>query len=177
MSACRNLPALLNPSTPLSVLSSRIKSNVDGRYLVDGVPFSCCNPASPRPCIQHRLTNNSAHYNYEYQTEELNIYIRGCRAALVSYYMGLMNSIGAGVLSIFMVQASVLVSLRYLQTSMEAVAGQENTEIETEGYLLEKSLKETIKEYVDPVLKVLLINQVDPATEGEKKAEEGASAS
>ncbi|KAI1903624.1 hypothetical protein AGOR_G00029120 [Albula goreensis] len=158
-------------------VKDRIKSNVDGRYLVDGVPFSCCNPASPRPCIQHRLTNNSAHYNYEYQTEELNIYVRGCRAALVSYYMGLMNSIGAGVLSIFMVQASVLVSLRYLQTSMEAVAGQENTEIETEGYLLEKSLKETIKEYVDPVLKVLLINQVDPATEGEKKAEEGASAS
>ncbi|XP_064206223.1 RDS/peripherin-like protein xRDS35 [Anguilla rostrata] len=154
-------------------VKDRIKSNVDGRYLVDGVPFSCCNPSSPRPCIQYQLTNNSVHYNYDYQTEELNIYIRGCREALVYYYMGLMNSIGAGVLSIFLVQTSVLVSLRYLQTSMDAVDGQENQEMETEGYLLEKGVKETIKEYMDPVLKVLMINQVDAAATGEKKAEEG----
>lgn len=178
----------------------RVKSNVDGRYLVDGVPFSCCNPSSPRPCIQYHLTNNSAHYNYEYETEELNIYLRGCREALVNYYMGLMNTIGAGVLSVFLLQVfrerhlaikrvelvldcchaqkgsflflmllhsqgSVLVSLRFLQTAMEAVAGKENTEIETEGYLLEKGLKETFMEYFDPVLKFLLLkNQVQEGT-------------
>ncbi|KAG7233840.1 hypothetical protein INR49_006529 [Caranx melampygus] len=143
----------------------RIKSNVDGRYLLDGVPFSCCNPSSPRPCIQYQLTNNSAHYNYDYQTEELNIYLRGCREALVHYYMGLMNTIGAGVLSVFLLQGSVLVSLRFLQTSMEALAGNENTEIETEGYLLEKSVKDTIMEYLDPVLKFLLLtNQVEEGT-------------
>lgn len=203
---------------------------MDGRYLFDGVPFSCCNPSSPRPCIQDRLTNNSAHYNYEHQTEELNIYIRGCREALVNYYMGLMNTIGAAVLSIFLVQvlcryisiqkpkseimsfvairgspeqtsvsghnytcssllsntvcpsscitflpspilppqSSVLVSLRYLQTAMEAVAGQENTEIETEGYLLEKGVKETIMEYVTPVLVFLQLNEV-----GSEDAEAG----
>lgn len=69
-------------------------------------------------------------------------------------------------------QGSVLVSLRFLQTSMEAVAGNENVEIETEGYLLEKGVKETIMEYLDPLLKFLLLkNQVeegdptaDPAT-------------
>lgn len=88
----------------LSVLSSRVKSNVDGRYLVDGVPFSCCNPASPRPCIQYHLLDNTAHYNYEYQSEELNLYNRGCRQALVNYYMGLMNTIGPGVLSVFLIQ-------------------------------------------------------------------------
>ncbi|XP_014051877.1 peripherin-2 [Salmo salar] len=149
-------------------VKDRVKSNVDGRYLFDGVPFSCCNPSSPRPCIQDRLTNNSAHYNYEHQTEELNIYIRGCREALVNYYMGLMNTIGAAVLSIFLVQSSVLVSLRYLQTAMEAVAGQENTEIETEGYLLEKGVKETIMEYVTPVLVFLQLNEV-----GSEDAEAG----
>uniref|UniRef100_UPI0037E8197F rod outer segment membrane protein 1a n=1 Tax=Semicossyphus pulcher TaxID=241346 RepID=UPI0037E8197F len=143
-------------------VKDRIKSNVDGRYLVDGVPFSCCNPTSPRPCIQYQLTNNSAHYNYDYQTEELNIYLRGCREALVNYYMGLMNTIGAGVLSVFLLQASVLVSLRFLQTSMDAVAGKENTEIETEGYLLEKGVKETVMEYVEPIMKFLLLtNKVD----------------
>lgn len=48
---------------------------------------------------------------------------------------------------------------------MEAVAGKENTEIETEGYLLEKGVKETIKEYTDPVLKFLLLkNQVEEGT-------------
>ncbi|KAJ0061222.1 hypothetical protein NL108_013535, partial [Boleophthalmus pectinirostris] len=85
-------------------VKDRIKSNVDGRYLVDGVPFSCCNPSSPRPCIQHQLMNNSAHYNYDYETEELNIYISGCREALLDYYMSLMNTIGTGVFSAFLLQ-------------------------------------------------------------------------
>lgn len=93
---------------------SYIKSNVDGRYLVHGVPFSCCNPSSPRPCIQHQITNNSAHYNYDHQTEELNIYVRGCREALVNYYMGLMNTIGTGVLSVFAIQ--VLYTLLILES-------------------------------------------------------------
>ncbi|KAG9346509.1 hypothetical protein JZ751_006820 [Albula glossodonta] len=144
-------------------VKDRIRSNVDGRYLLDGVPFSCCNPASPRPCIQYSLTNNSAHYNYEYQIEELNLFNRGCREALVNYYMGLMNTIGAGVLSVFLLQVTVVVSLRYLQTAMEGVVGQENTEIETEGYLLEKSVKETAKEYMDIVLKFLPLNQIGAA--------------
>ncbi|KAK7165399.1 hypothetical protein R3I94_003687 [Phoxinus phoxinus] len=153
-------------------VKDRIKSNVDGRYLVDGVPFSCCNPSSPRPCIQYKITNNSAHYNYEHETDELNLFNRGCREALVNYYMGLMNTIGAAVLSVFMIQSSVLASVRLLQTSMEAVAGQENVEIDTEGYLLEKGVKETIMEYLDPLLKLLLLNQVTPP---EAQAEAGAS--
>lgn len=67
--------------------------------------------------------------------------------------------------SFLLSQGSVLVSLRFLQTSMDAVAGNENTEIETEGYLLEKGVKETIMEYIDPVLKFLLLNnQVEEGT-------------
>ena len=75
---------------------------MDGRYLVDGVPFSCCNPNSPRPCIQYQLTNNSAHYSYDHQTEELNLWLRGCRAALLSYYSNLMNTIGAATLLVWL---------------------------------------------------------------------------
>lgn len=89
---------------PPSSLSSRIRSNVDGRYLLDGVPFSCCNPASPRPCLQYQLTDNRAHYNYEYQAEELNLYNRGCRQALIQYYMDILNSTGPGVLSVIFIQ-------------------------------------------------------------------------
>ncbi|XP_062429571.1 peripherin-2 isoform X2 [Rhea pennata] len=83
-------------------VKDRIKSNVDGRYLVDGVPFSCCNPSSPRPCIQYQITNNSAHYSYDYQTEELNLWGRGCREALLHYYSSMMSSMGAVVLLVWL---------------------------------------------------------------------------
>lgn len=44
---------------------------------------------------------------------------------------------------------------------MEAVAGNENTEIETEGYLLEKSVKDTVMEFIEPVMQFFLFkNQV-----------------
>lgn len=91
------------PSLPSSVCS-RVRSNVDSRYLLDGVPFSCCNPASPRPCLQYHLTDNHAHYSYDYHSEELNLYSRGCRQALIDYYMDLMNSTGPGVLSVILIQ-------------------------------------------------------------------------
>lgn len=98
------LVSLYHPNIRSFSSDSRVKSNIDGRYLLDSVPFSCCNPMSPRPCIHSQLTNNSAHYNYEYQEEDLNIYLRGCREALYSYYTCLMNGIGAVVLSVLLVQ-------------------------------------------------------------------------
>lgn len=145
-------------------VKDRIRSNVDGRYLLDGVPFSCCNPASPRPCLQTQLTDNHAHYNYEYQTEELNLYSRGCRQALTDYYMSLMNSTGPGVLSVILIQLSVIVSLRYLQTAVEGAMALENPEGESVGYLLEKGLKETFEELKAKALDMVKFAQVDPTT-------------
>lgn len=92
---------------PSALAHSRIKSNVDGRYLVDGVPFSCCNPSSPRPCIQYQVTNNSAHYSYDYQTEELNLWRRGCREALLHYYSSMMSSMGAVVLLVWLFEVTL----------------------------------------------------------------------
>ncbi|KAJ0002889.1 hypothetical protein NQD34_008038 [Periophthalmus magnuspinnatus] len=162
-------------------VKDRIRSNVDGRYLLDGVPFSCCNPASPRPCLQNQLTDNHAHYNYEYQTEELNLYSRGCRQALTDYYMSLMNSTGPGVLSVILIQVSVIVSLRYLQTAVEGAMALENPEEESVGYLLEKDLKQTYEDLKSKALDMLKFAQVDPATTEaspdaeEEKAEKAAS--
>lgn len=79
---------------------------MDSQYLMDGVPFSCCNPSSPRPCIQFQMTNNSAHYSYDHYTEELNVWRRGCSEALLSYYGGMMTTIGALVLLITMLEVS-----------------------------------------------------------------------
>lgn len=88
----------------LSLSCSRVLSNVEGKYLMDSVPFSCCNPGSPRPCIQHHLTNNSAHYDYDHRIEELNIWTRGCREAVFSYYSGIMTAIGMLVIFTFIVE-------------------------------------------------------------------------
>ncbi|XP_040265629.1 rod outer segment membrane protein 1 isoform X1 [Bufo bufo] len=125
-------------------VKDRIKSNVDGRYLMDSVPFSCCNPNSPRPCIQMQITNNSAHYSYNYQTDELNIWVQGCREVLLCYYTGIMATNGAAVTLFFLIQGSVLVSMRLLQTSMDKITGVEDLETDSEGFLLEKGVGETI---------------------------------
>ncbi|XP_029963584.1 rod outer segment membrane protein 1b [Salarias fasciatus] len=151
-------------------VKDRIRSNVDGRYLLDGVPYSCCNPASPRPCLQYHLTDNSAHFNYDYQSDELNLYNRGCRQALTDYYMELMNSTGPGVLSVILIQMSVILSLRYLQTAVEAAMALENPEDESEGYILEKGLKETFEDVKVTVLTMLKFAQVDPNAAEESTA-------
>ncbi|KAM4690770.1 photoreceptor outer segment membrane glycoprotein 2-like [Rhinophrynus dorsalis] len=138
----------------------RFKSNVDGKYLLDGVPFSCCNPNSPRPCIQYQITNNTAHYNYDYLTEELNIWIRGCRGALLEYYDHLMQSIGLTVLLVWLFELSVLTGVRYLQTAMENVLILGDPESESDGWLLQNSCMETAKHNIEIIKNLGKANQI-----------------
>nr|AAH82458.1 Unknown (protein for MGC:84273) [Xenopus laevis] len=147
-------------------VKDRIKSNVDGRYLMDGVPFSCCNPSSPRPCIQMQITNNSAHYSYNFQGDELNIWVRGCREALLGYYTGIMATNGAAVTLSFLLQASVLVSLRYVQTSMDKIRDPDDVEADTEGFLLEKGVMETVNSSLEKIKDLFKSNQVETAEGG-----------
>ncbi|KPP66036.1 photoreceptor outer segment membrane glycoprotein 2-like, partial [Scleropages formosus] len=126
-------------------VTDRLRSNVEGKYLMDSVPFSCCNPSSPRPCIQQQVTNNPAHFNYDYQEEELNLWMRGCRQALLEYYTHIMQSIGLTVLIIWLFELSVLTGVRYLQTAMENVLRQGDPDSESDGWLLENSFAETAR--------------------------------
>ncbi|XP_053701282.1 photoreceptor outer segment membrane glycoprotein 2-like isoform X1 [Synchiropus splendidus] len=87
-------------------VQDRLRSNVEGKYLMDAVPFSCCNVNSPRPCIQSQVTNNSAHFNYEHQTEQLNLWSSGCCRALLDYYTNIMQSIGLTVLLTWMFEVA-----------------------------------------------------------------------
>lgn len=75
-------------------------------------------------------------------------------------------------------QMSILVSLRYLQTAMEGVLGQENMEIETEGYILEKGVKETLLETKEKMMKLFQLAQVGDASAAgtEPEAEKPATA-
>ncbi|XP_028676269.1 LOW QUALITY PROTEIN: peripherin-2-like [Erpetoichthys calabaricus] len=147
-------------------VKDRIKSNIDGKYLLDGVPFSCCNPNSPRPCIQYQITNNSAHYSYDYHTEELNIWTRGCRESLLSYYGGMMNSIGALVLLVWLFEMAVMVGLRYLHTSLGSLSNPDDPESESEGWLLEKSIKETFSSFAEDLKSMGKLNKVEAGAEG-----------
>ncbi|XP_032073075.1 peripherin-2 [Thamnophis elegans] len=142
-------------------VKDRIKSNVDGKYLVDSVPFSCCNPSSPRPCIQYQVSNNSAHYSYDYQTEELNLWTRGCREALLNYYSGIMTSMGVVALFVWLFEILVLIGLRLLHTSLENITNPEDPECESEGWVLEKSLKDTFKSTLENLKNIGKGNQVN----------------
>ncbi|XP_048858652.1 peripherin-2b isoform X2 [Brienomyrus brachyistius] len=153
-----------------SEVRDRVMSNVEGKYLMDGVPFSCCNPSSPRPCIQQQLTNNSAHYSYDHHTEELNIWMRGCREALLSYYGSMMNSIGALVLLVNILEVAVMVGLQYLNTALATLANPEDPESESEGWLLEKSFKETITDFTQKVKSLGKGVQVEAGEGGQEQA-------
>ncbi|XP_030577218.1 photoreceptor outer segment membrane glycoprotein 2-like isoform X2 [Archocentrus centrarchus] len=85
-----------------SAVVDRMRSNVQGKYLMDGVPFSCCSTFSPRPCIQHQLSTGSTHFKYDVQSQQLNLWRRGCRQALLEHYTSIMQSIGLTVLLIWL---------------------------------------------------------------------------
>ncbi|XP_026866260.1 peripherin-2a [Electrophorus electricus] len=146
-------------------VKDRINSNVDGQYLVNGVPFSCCNPSSPRPCIHYQVTNSSAHYSYDHHTEELNIWKHGCREALVSYYGGLMNTIGVVVLLVTVLQVGVMVGLQYVNTSLSTLVNPEDPESESEGWILEKTVKETFTDVITKMKAMGKGNRVEVGTE------------
>ncbi|XP_026211517.1 peripherin-2b isoform X2 [Anabas testudineus] len=151
-------------------VKDRVLSNVEGKYLMDSVPFSCCNPGSPRPCIQHHLTNNSAHYDYDHRIEELNIWTRGCREALFSYYSSMMNSIGVLVIITILLEVGYMAGLKYLSTALETMADPENPECESEGWLLEKGVKETFAELLTKLKTLGKINQVEEGGDAQEAA-------
>lgn len=148
-------------------VQDRLRSNVEGKFLMDAVPFSCCNINSPRPCIQSQITNNSAHFNYEHQTEQLNLWSSGCCQALLDYYTNIMQSIGLTVLLTWMFELSVLTGVRYLQTSLENVLRQGDPDSESDGWLLENSFMETARINLNIIKNLGKNNHIDTANNGD----------
>ncbi|XP_069371059.1 photoreceptor outer segment membrane glycoprotein 2-like [Paralichthys olivaceus] len=126
-------------------VEDRLRSNVEGKYLMDSVPFSCCSTFSPRPCIQQQVSNSSAHFNYDPQSQQRNLWRRGCRQALLDHYTSIMQSIGLTVLLIWLFELLVLTGVRYLQTAMENVLQLGDPDSESDGWILEYSLAETAR--------------------------------
>ncbi|XP_078263225.1 LOW QUALITY PROTEIN: photoreceptor outer segment membrane glycoprotein 2-like [Rhinoraja longicauda] len=147
----------------------RLKSNVDGKYLMDGIPFSCCNFNSPRPCIQFQLTNHSAHYNYNHLTGELNHWTTGCRQALLDHYTQIIHpeSIGLSVLIIWFFEVSVLIGVRYLQTALENVQFQGDPDSESEGWLLQNDFAEKAKTNFNIIKNLRKVDQISTVSQAE----------
>ncbi|XP_077477146.1 photoreceptor outer segment membrane glycoprotein 2 isoform X2 [Stigmatopora argus] len=134
----------------------RLRSNVEGKYLMDGVPFSCCNINSPRPCIQQQVSNNSAHFNYDPHTEQLNLWTKGCHQALSDYYTGIVHSIGLTVLITWL-----------FETSLENMLRLGDPDCDSEGWLLENSFIETARINLNIIKTLSKNNHVDPANNGD----------
>ncbi|XP_011718754.1 rod outer segment membrane protein 1 [Macaca nemestrina] len=123
----------------------RIQSNVEGLYLTDGVPFSCCNPHSPRPCLQNRLSDSYAHPLFDPRQPNQNLWAQGCHEVLLEHLQDLAGTLGSMLAVTFLLQALVLLGLRYLQTALEGLGGVIDGEGETQGYLFPGGLKDMLK--------------------------------
>ncbi|XP_072120117.1 photoreceptor outer segment membrane glycoprotein 2-like [Mobula birostris] len=141
-------------------VQDRLRSNVDGKYLLDGIPFSCCNLNSPRPCIQFQLTNNSAHYNYDYLTAEMNQWMIGCRQALLDHYTPITQSIGLSMLFIWLFEILLLIGVRYLQTAMENVQNHGDPDSASEGWLLQNNFVEKAKTNFNIIKNLHKVDQI-----------------
>lgn len=60
---------------------------------------------------------------------------------------------------------SVLLSMRYLQTAVEGAMVLEDPLGDSEGFLLEKGVKETFEDVKANILTMIKFAQVDPTTE------------
>ena len=69
---------------------------------MEQVPFSCCSTFSPRPCIQQQLGGVSAHFSSDRPSQQLSLWRRGCRQAMLEHYTSILQAIGLVVLLIWM---------------------------------------------------------------------------
>lgn len=99
-------PVCRHPNTPAPSSCSRIQSNVEGLYLTDGVPFSCCNPHSPRPCLQNQLSDPYAHPLFDPRQPNLNLWAQGCHQVLLGHLQSLASTLGSMLAVTFLLQVS-----------------------------------------------------------------------
>ena len=106
----------------------------DGRtYLTDSVPFSCCDPRVRRPCVHHNMLNSFKHTKYD--SSNVTVYEVGCRPAMSRHYAETVTGFLKLLVACLVVQLSLTVTFRYLQTSTGAAIEEEDMDMETRGYL------------------------------------------
>lgn len=80
----------------------------------------------------------------------------------------MMSSMGSVVLLVWLLEVSIMVGLRLLHTSLESIPNPDDPDCESEGWILEKSFKETVKSTMENLKKMGKLNQVEAqGAEGE----------
>jgi len=112
----------------------------DGRtYLTDSVPFSCCDPRVRRPCVHHSMLNSFQHTKYD--SSNVTVYEIGCTRAMSRHYAATVSSFLKLLVASLIIELSLTVTFRYLQTSTGTAIEEDEMDAETRGYLWTTSKK------------------------------------
>ncbi|CAG7734155.1 unnamed protein product [Allacma fusca] len=103
------------------------------------VPFSCCNSASPRPCVHDRVRISSPFIRYQYP-RDLTIYTEGCSVILQASYETLLKVILSITGITLLCEVTVLISVFWIV--VQHPPKQKNTSTED----IQTSDKQAIKD-------------------------------
>ncbi|XP_041354625.1 peripherin-2-like [Gigantopelta aegis] len=104
-----------------------------GNFYKDDVPWSCCDPASPRPCVHHSVDDKTAHRHYS----EVTLYRQGCAQAMGIYMTdAILIPISIAVFTAYGFELIVLMLFRHLQTSMQSAFDEDDPEGIGDSFLI-----------------------------------------
>jgi len=108
--------------------------NRNGLYLKDDVPFSCCDPSVIRPCVHQAMRDRTRHAKYPVGSSTL--YNVGCSVAVHLHVASVGSWILYGLGTLAAATVALLVTCRYLQTSISEALHTGNALLPSRGYLL-----------------------------------------
>ncbi|CAH1793004.1 unnamed protein product, partial [Owenia fusiformis] len=111
-------------------VQAKMKNN---QYYTDDVPFSCCDPMSPRPCIHQGVHSFNMHPNYN--ETNVTLYKSGCSIKIMLFFDDILSGFGGSIFSSLIVEWIVLILMRYLQSSILMARELGEAKCRSPGYL------------------------------------------
>ena len=105
-----------------------------GLYLKDDVPFSCCNPTVLRPCFHREMRDRSQ--DPEYPVDDSTLYSVGCSRVVHLYTSRVGSWVVCGFGTLAGLAVVLVVTCRYLQTSVTEALRAGDVTLPSHGYLL-----------------------------------------
>ncbi|CAH1793005.1 unnamed protein product [Owenia fusiformis] len=121
----------------LDLESSQVQAKMkNNKYYTDDVPFSCCDPMSPRPCIHQGVHSFNMHPNYD--KTKVTLYKNGCSKQIMLFFEKLLSVFGRSIFTSSIVEWIVLLQMRYLQTSIFTARMSGMARGSAPGYLMDE---------------------------------------
>ncbi|XP_065322685.1 peripherin-2-like isoform X2 [Gordionus sp. m RMFG-2023] len=104
--------------------------------MIDNVPWSCCDPKSPRPCIHFGVHHNNLHYNYDYRVKT-TLYDKGCVEPIYTYFGEyFMQYFAISTYIISTIEGLALFLLMYVKSSIFESIKNEDLLADSYGYFI-----------------------------------------